>query len=507
MNKALICFLLLAAAGIAGGAEPADSLRQVVAPGGEFVKVPARYVLDRLVKSARHSGLPGLEGFEVDLQMPGLAEQRITIDLTGMDLLRALNAVAAASGSEIGFAEGRVVLRDPAAAPAVPPAVADENMKPEKGKKEKQEVDFREVGSALVFVETGVASGSGFIAEMDGKVYLFSNQHNFMGAGKTDLRTMNGRLLQPVSFEFSRDRDLVRFELGEEDLRDVTPLQLAVETPGIDVPVVVFGNSAGGNVATELKGKILGVGPGDIEVDADIVPGNSGSPVIGTDLKVVAVATYVSFELELDKDDPRRQIFKGTRFDKTRRYGVRIPADGWVKTDLKNFLNQTYRIADLSNQLEIMLVLVQYWSGNEDFDEQANRIMTAYATQGGRIKRPYEFHYAESEQAVELWVKAFKRNHEEFVAKVSDMQLTKSDLAKMSNANAQMSTSKIQLIDDHLRSMLLDKVRQGQDALKQYDWMSNYLRESAEPLDELAGEMVRVLEGQRNILPRIKRWR
>lgn len=361
---------------------------------------------------------------------------------------------------------------------------------------------FTGINDALVFVETGVGRGSAFVAEMGNKWYIFSNQHNFLGANKLDLRAMHGGLLKISSFEYCKNRDLVRFELEPGQEEGLLALRFNETTPGIGDPISVYGNSAGGNVATELKGKILGVGPRDIEVDADIVPGNSGSPILDKKGDVLGVATYISFALDFKNDDLRKQSFKGTRFGKARRYGVRVPNEGWVEVGMRPFLNQTYRLADTKNYLELLHILAEYWSGNDDYEEAAYLIMSSYASSGQRVKPPYEFHSTDMEEEIRMFVKSFKRNFEEFAG--LSQGLDKQDLAKLSNQANRKSEGKLDRVDYHIRTVLLGKARQLQDDMKKFNWMTQLLSELAEPLDEMAGELVRKLEGMTDLYERVK---
>jgi hypothetical protein len=506
MKTKLMILLFMAAT--AWGGEPGDSLKSLDAPDGEFVRMPAKYILQQLERTADGSGIAALQGFKVESRLEGLGDQRISVNLEGMNLFQALEAVAEATGASVEYRAGGAVLKDPADVVAqVAEPVAVELVVKDDGKKKKETISFSDVDSALVFIESGAGKGSGFIAEMGGKTYLFSNQHNFLGATDIRLRAMHGGLLEPISFELNKTRDLVRFELKPEDAKELTVLQLAAGNPEINQPIMVYGNSAGGNVATELKGKILGVGPSDIEIDADIVPGNSGSPVLDSAGRVLGVATYITFEMEFSGDDHRKQIYKGTRFKDARRYGVRISEDGWVAMPMPNFLNQTYRLVDLRNSLQAIYILVQYWDGNEDYTDQARRIMSAYSSGGTRIKPPYEFHYPETEQELAMVVKAFQRNLDEFLARAKDMELSKSELNELDRNFGKKSSNQLETVDYHIRTTLLNKVKRMQDQLGQYAWMSRFLQSSAEPLDELAGEMVRILETNVNPYARLGRMK
>lgn len=84
--------------------------------------------------------------------------------------------------------------------------------------------------------------------------------------------------------------------------------------------VGVDGNSQGASVVTELKGKIVGLGPGLVEVDAPLVPGNSGSPILYVKSgKVIGITSYV-------KRREHDEISKDSGVAEVRRFGYRLDA-------------------------------------------------------------------------------------------------------------------------------------------------------------------------------------
>jgi hypothetical protein len=95
-------------------------------------------------------------------------------------------------------------------------------------------------------------------------------------------------------------------------------LQREVSLLPVDMPVRVYGNSDGRGVFTDLSGKILGVGPSSIEIDAPFVPGNSGCPVLSyPEMKVVGVATLLTYALPT-------WVMQGSRFASVRHFATRI---------------------------------------------------------------------------------------------------------------------------------------------------------------------------------------
>jgi len=142
----------------------------------------------------------------------------------------------------------------------------------------------------------------------------------------------------------------------------------------------------------------------------------------------------------------------------------------------------------MKNYLDIVYVLTEHWRGNEDFEEAADVILSSYSSRSSRVTPPYEFHDTKVEEQVRMLVKAFKRNYEEFVDIIRDMDLDKRELAKLTNQKNNLSTSKVEQLDYHIRTTLLAKVKQQQETLSRYRWMSEYLEESAEPLQKIARE-------------------
>lgn len=158
---------------------------------------------------------------------------------------------------------------------------------------------------AVVIIKTETSSGTGFFAHDSGKTYLYTNQHVVSDIQNVKATDSKGDIIKLESLEISNSKDVARFRISKRPALLITDSALPNEE------VRVLGNSEGAGVITSGSGKIKGIGPSEIEVDSDFVPGNSGGPVINTDNEVVGIATYLS-----KADEKPDWITKDTRYAK-----------------------------------------------------------------------------------------------------------------------------------------------------------------------------------------------
>jgi len=180
------------------------------------------------------------------------------------------------------------------------------------------------VDSAVVVIRVPGGGGSGFLAFLDGKKYIVTNQHVLMGAPAPDVHIFfnDGTEAHPTKPEIVGDLDLARIEIAT----DREPLKCAAGNPALGTHVLAVGNSLDAGVITAGAGTIRGVGDTEIEVDCDFVPGNSGGPIVDPSNSALAVATYIRFG---EKD----AATAGTRYEKSRRFAVRVH-DGMAWTPI-----------------------------------------------------------------------------------------------------------------------------------------------------------------------------
>ncbi|WOO39991.1 serine protease [Rubellicoccus peritrichatus] len=206
--------------------------------------------------------------------------------------------------------------------------------------------------SALLVVEGDDGVGSGFLAEIKGRYFIVTNIHVIAGNKNVQFKTADGdEIAHPRNFFISKDRDIAIFPIEKPEEYYKTSENIT-DLADIGDLVTVYGNEGGASVVTRLQGAINGIGPDRIEVDAEFIPGNSGSPVIHRETgTVIGIA---SFLIEYDLDESGRSRERDDNDDqgnppysrnpeekppeahqKTRRFAERLDKEkDWEQTNL-----------------------------------------------------------------------------------------------------------------------------------------------------------------------------
>jgi len=277
--------------------------------------------------SIRTLGIKSLEFLDENMQIKKLVVPEIK-DLTPITRLKKLEILVV---GQLGFYQKSLRQLRRQLEKQLLKKNAQQNIQKKETEKIKSTIglSLNDVSKALVTINTSSnAAGTGFIAkDFDGKYYLYTNQHVIRGCKTFKAKTDDGAELKTADFQISASRDIVRFQL-ENGAKPADALGLA-NSVAAEEPVGVFGNSAGGGVFTAIYGKVLGVGPDRIEVSAQFVPGNSGSPVINKKKEVVGIATYAT-----KRTAKADWTVKGTRFCDVRRFAFKIDKNiKWIPTD------------------------------------------------------------------------------------------------------------------------------------------------------------------------------
>ena len=182
--------------------------------------------------------------------------------------------------------------QDPTAPASFPPSLPTTPVPPVEEPNIGAEL-FQRFRDSLVFVDGENGKGSGFICNIQSHKLLVTNAHVLAGIRAPSFRMLDGSTIKVGQAAVAVDHDVAVLAVPE-GLKAIDAMQTVDTTVAVGDRVVVLGNAEGAGVAQPLVGKIVGLGPNLVEVDAEFVPGNSGSPIIHeASGKVIGVATYL----------------------------------------------------------------------------------------------------------------------------------------------------------------------------------------------------------------------
>jgi Trypsin-like peptidase domain len=221
---------------------------------------------------------------------------------------------------------------------------------------------------SLVFIEGGGGAGSGFVCKWKDGLFVTTNQHVLAAMPTVKITRLEGAKVAAGAVQAAVGHDIMRLATSTVP----NPL-LASENVDSDArigdDVVVLGNSEGARVIQPLSGKLLGIGPDRIEVSAEFVPGNSGSPIIHLKSgKVIGIATYLK----------TRQFaeFSDRRESKVRRFGYRLDSvKEWQPVAWANYQAERVEVDRVEAVTKDLIRLIQ--AMREDAPMQASDFRNA----------------------------------------------------------------------------------------------------------------------------------
>lgn len=226
---------------------------------------------------------------------------------------------------------------------------------------------------SCVTIKTISGTGSGFVTQKGEDLYVATCAHVVYEEPMLAIRDLEGHTLKAEEVLVAKDRDLAFVKIIKPE-HPVYPLAVHDNVTSLTkLPeVVCYGDSEGVGVIVKCEGKMLGIGPLNIETDTPFVSGNSGGPVLLKDTNlVVAVAACLTRRSEGNK------WAKGTRFEnETRRFSVRfdnlktedLEKTEWGKIDEKDAgaLNKFAEEAEKKGDEETFYKIVFYNAGLKD---------------------------------------------------------------------------------------------------------------------------------------------
>jgi hypothetical protein len=231
-----------------------------------------------------------------------------------------------------------------------------------------------QVQDALVVVTAREGAGSGFLARLNGDPLLITNAHVIAGATRLQFLRLSGAPVPPGKGRLAFGHDVAVFGAPADSLALEISTDVSKDA-AIGDEVIVYGNSQGASVVTELKGKIVGIGPDLVEVDAPFVPGNSGSPILHVKSgKVIAIASYV-------KTRKHDEISKDSGVAEVRRFGYRFDSiKNWQDLNWPIFQREAAQVQAIE---DFSRAYFQLW---EDLNANKGRISTLTSS-NPRIQR------------------------------------------------------------------------------------------------------------------------
>lgn len=333
------------------------------------------------------------------------------------------------------------------------------------------ETKSRAIASTVV-LRTPTGGGSGFVVEDDGQKFIVTNQHVLLGTTQEELEivTTQGKRLTPVALEIVSGADLARISVAE------APASLSFATSAnVDDAVATVGNSLDAGVITLNAGTIKGIGASELEVDCEVVPGQSGGPLINKEGDVLGVTTYI---LLADKD----KTSEGTRYAQKRYFTVRIGTETeWTP------------VSSWADYARIGLIVQK---GDEVYEEALDLALSADDGPDG------DYNYKGDNPKLI----AAANQHNRFAAKMTRMDGDVVTSSELKRNNASLATN-----FRGVYKALIEACKEAETAVqreinsgrpKRYPWLAEQADETAARLSSLA----RSLESRSKARPSFLSW-
>ena len=200
----------------------------------------------------------------------------------------------------------------------------------------------------IVIIEGDKGSGTGFLCVCDGRTWIYTAAHVLSGQAKIAVRDYKGRIYRDFdSLECAEGVDLVRLkpkDLDLEGLEIVSP----EEVPEIGELIVAVGNSLGAGSLSGEPGRVMSVQDDMWEVDAEIIPGNSGGPVLSiASGKVVGIVTHLTIARRRAKEQPNPTT-------DVKRFAARLDKKWeWREMPVSRFVNERAHIDKMDRDSSI----------------------------------------------------------------------------------------------------------------------------------------------------------
>jgi S1-C subfamily serine protease len=203
----------------------------------------------------------------------------------------------------------------------------------------------------IVIIEGDKGSGTGFLCRSGDNVWVYTAAHVLSGNHTITVRDNTGRIYREFEFlECAEGVDLVRLKPKDGGL-DGLDLVSPDEAPKVGEIIVAIGNSLGAGSLSGEPGHIMSVQDDMWEVDAEIIPGNSGGPVISFETgKVVGIVTHLTIGRGRDQNAPP---WIGEKTE-VKRFAARLDKRWeWRRMPVSRFVKEWEHIEEMDRESSI----------------------------------------------------------------------------------------------------------------------------------------------------------
>jgi len=207
---------------------------------------------------------------------------------------------------------------------------------------------------SLVFIATRDGLGSGFVASYANGTYLFTNGHIASRMQGGIFTNLDGEKVPSTKASIAVDHDTFLLQATFPD-KPFEIMKAVDQEATIGDDVVVLDNLEGTGRVDTMIGKVVGIGPNLVEIDAPFVAGNSGSPIVHVKSgKVLGVTAYITVR---KFDAATRQLLATP---KIRRFGYRFDSvKSWQPVNWVTFSAQAQEMERIETLTADLIQLVK----------------------------------------------------------------------------------------------------------------------------------------------------
>jgi serine protease Do len=212
----------------------------------------------------------------------------------------------------------------------------------------------RRITRSVLIIEGDKGVGTGFVVATEGKKFLYTAAHVFSGNSKFTIRNAAGTEFKKFGdLQAAEGADLIRLEMLD-DPADFLTLAAPDAELAINTEIAALGNGGGKGVISVELGKILGTSGNTLEVDAQIIQGNSGGPVVErASGNVVGEVTHLT--------DARKDVWaEGTRQGDVRRFACRLNKEWkWMTQKTGAYVADGKTLAEFDDYTRLCFAIAQ----------------------------------------------------------------------------------------------------------------------------------------------------